>query len=261
MSMGDSSSMPLLEARGISKAFGHVQALRQVSFELRPGEVLALLGDNGAGKSTLIKIVSGLYAADDGELVLEGAPASFAGPKDAVKTGIATVYQDLALVDSRDVAQNIFLGSEFTRGPFVDKKRCRAEAELLLRRIAVELPSVRVPVSLLSGGQRQAVAVARALVHGAKLVIMDEPTAALGVAQTEQVMKLIDELRADGKAVIVISHNLRDVWDIADRFLVLHLGRVAGVRLRTETSLEEIVRLIVYGADEPTHPIPQPVIA
>jgi ABC-type sugar transport system ATPase subunit len=257
----DSSSTPLLEARGISKAFGHVQALRQVSLELREGEVLALLGDNGAGKSTLIKIISGLYAADDGELFLDGSPAAFDGPKDAVKAGIATVYQDLALVDSRDVAQNLFLGSEFTKGPFVDKKRCRAESEQLLRRIGVDLPSVRIPVSLLSGGQRQAVAVARALVHGAKLVIMDEPTAALGVAQTEQVMKLIDDLRNDGKSVIVISHNLRDVWDVADRFMVLYLGRLAGLRLRTETSLEEIVRLIVYGADEPAHPAPQPVVA
>jgi ABC-type sugar transport system ATPase subunit len=257
----DSNSTPLLEARGISKAFGHVQALRQVSLELRAGEVLALLGDNGAGKSTLIKIISGLYAADDGELFLDGSPAAFDGPKDAVKAGIATVYQDLALVDSRDVAQNLFLGSEFTKGPFVDKKRCRAESEQLLRRIGVDLPSVRIPVSLLSGGQRQAVAVARALVHGAKLVIMDEPTAALGVAQTEQVMKLIDDLRNDGKSVIVISHNLRDVWDVADRFMVLYLGRLAGLRLRTETSLEEIVRLIVYGADEPAHPAPQPVVA
>jgi ABC-type sugar transport system ATPase subunit len=257
----DHSSTPLLEARGISKAFGHVQALRQVSFELRAGEVLALLGDNGAGKSTLIKIISGLYASDEGELSFDGLPVEFAGPKDAVKAGIATVYQDLALVDSRDVAQNLFLGSEFTRGPFVDRKRCRVEAERLLRTIGVDLPSVRIPVSLLSGGQRQAVAVARALVHGAQLVILDEPTAALGVAQTEQVMKLIRDLRDDGKAVIVISHNLRDVWDVADRFIVLHLGRLAGSRTRTETTLEEIVRLIVYGADEPTHPAPQPVVA
>jgi ABC-type sugar transport system ATPase subunit len=254
-------SRPLLEARGISKAFGHVQALKDVDFELRAGEVLALLGDNGAGKSTLIKIISGLYAADEGELLLDGEPLSLAGPKDAVKAGIATVYQDLALVDSRDVAANLFLGSEFTRGPFVDRKRCRVEAEKLLKRIGVDLPSVRVPVSLLSGGQRQAVAVARALVHGAKLVIMDEPTAALGVAQTEQVMKLVRDLRADGKAVILISHNLRDVWDVTDRLMVLHLGRLAGTRLRNETSLEEIVRLIVYGADEPSAAVPQPVVA
>jgi len=258
---GNSNGTPLLEAREISKAFGHVQALREVSFRLEAGEVLALLGDNGAGKSTLIKIVSGLYSADGGELLLDGSPVEFAGPKDAVKAGVATVYQDLALVDSRDVAANLFLGSEFTRGPFVDRKRCRSEAEKLLRRIGIDLPSVRVPVSLLSGGQRQAVAVARALVHGAKLVILDEPTAALGVAQTEQVMKLIRDLRADGTSVIVISHNLRDVWDVADRLMVLHLGRLAGIRTRSETTLEEIVRLIVYGADMPTHPAPQPVVA
>jgi ABC-type sugar transport system ATPase subunit len=257
----DSNSAPLLEAREISKAFGHVQALRDVSFELRAGEVLALLGDNGAGKSTLIKIIAGLYSADEGGIFMDGEAVTFTGPKDAVAAGIATVYQDLALVDSRDVAANVFLGSEFTRGPFVDKKRCRTEAEKLLHQIGVDLPSVRVPVSLLSGGQRQAVAVARALVHGAKLVIMDEPTAALGVAQTEQVMKLIRDLRDDGKAVIVISHNLRDVWDIADRMIVLHLGRLAGARVRSETSLEEIVRLIVYGADELSRSAPQPVVA
>ena len=259
--MSSDTTTPLLEARGISKAFGHVQALREVSFRLEAGEVLALLGDNGAGKSTLIKIISGLYAADAGELFLDRSPVEFAAPKDAVNAGVATVYQDLALVDSRDVAANVFLGSEFTRGPFVDRKRCRVEAEKLLRRIGVDLPSVRVPVSLLSGGQRQAVAVARALVHGAKLVILDEPTAALGVAQTEQVMKLIRDLRADGTSVIVISHNLRDIWDVADRLMVLHLGRLAGVRHRSETTLEEIVRLIVYGADEPTHPAPQPIVA
>ena len=257
----DSNPVPLLEAREISKAFGHVQALRDVSFELRAGEVLALLGDNGAGKSTLIKIIAGLYSADEGGVVLDGEPVTFAGPKDAVDAGIATVYQDLALVDARDVAANVFLGSEFTRGLFVDKKRCRTEAEKLLHQIGVDLPSVRVPVSLLSGGQRQAVAVARALVHGAKLVIMDEPTAALGVAQTEQVMKLIRDLRADGKAVIVISHNLRDIWDVADRMMVLHLGRLAGTCVRSETSLEEIVRLIVYGADQLPSSAPQPVVA
>jgi ABC-type sugar transport system ATPase subunit len=259
--MSESGSRPLLEASRISKAFGHVQALKDVGFEIRAGEVLALLGDNGAGKSTLIKIISGLYAADEGELLLDGEPLSLAGPKDAVQAGIATVYQDLALVDSRDVAANVFLGSEFARGPFVDKKRCRVEAEQLLRRIGIDLPSVRVPVSLLSGGQRQAVAVARALVHGAKLVIMDEPTAALGVAQTEQVMKLVRDLRADGKAVILISHNLRDVWDVTDRLMVLHLGRLAGTRVRSETSLEEIVRLIVYGAEKPSTSAPQPVVA
>ena len=257
----EKGSKPLLQARGVSKAFGHVQALRDVSFEVRAGEVLALLGDNGAGKSTLIKIISGLYAADEGEVLLDGETLSLAGPKDAVKAGIATVYQDLALVDSRDVAANLFLGSEFTWGPFVDRKRCRVEAEKLLQRIGIDLPSVRIPVSLLSGGQRQAVAVARALVHGAKLVIMDEPTAALGVAQTEQVMKLVRDLRANGTAVILISHNLRDVWDVTDRLMVLHLGRLAGTRDRDATSLEEIVRLIVYGDAEPAASSRQPVVA
>jgi ABC-type sugar transport system ATPase subunit len=252
---------PLFQATGLSKAFGHVQALKDVDFELAPGEVLALLGDNGAGKSTLIKIVSGLYAPDEGEMFLDGESLEFGGPKDAFSAGIATVYQDLALVETRDVAQNIFLGCEFTRGPFVDRKRCRREAEAVLRRIGIQLPSVRVPISMLSGGQRQAVAVAKTLIHGARMVILDEPTAALGVAQTEQVMKLIRDLRADGKAVVVISHNLRDIWDVADRLMVLYLGRNAGVRARDETSLEEIVRLIVYGAGEVPASAPAPAIA
>ena len=256
----ENGTKPLLQARGISKAFGHVQALKDVDLEVRAGEVLALLGDNGAGKSTLIKIIAGLYAPDEGELVLDGEPLSLSGPKDAVKAGVATVYQDLALVDSRDVAANLFLGSEFTRGPFVDKKRCRAEAEKLLQRIGIDLPSVRVPVSLLSGGQRQAVAVARALVHGAKLVIMDEPTAALGVAQTEQVMKLVRDLRAtrDG----CDPHQPQPARRLGRHrpAAVLHLGRLAGTRVRSDTSLEEIVRLIVYGAD-PSAPARQPVVA
>jgi ABC-type sugar transport system ATPase subunit len=243
---------PFLVADRLSKAFGHVQALSDVSFEVEEGKVLALLGDNGAGKSTLIKILSGLYSPDDGSILIDGERVSFDQPKAASASGIATVYQDLVLVESRDVAANIFLGSEFTWGPFVLRKKGYAEAEKALKRVGANVPSVRVPVSMLSGGQRQAVAVARTLVHGARLLILDEPTAALGVTQTETVMQLVRDLRERGHAVLIISHNLREVWNVADRFMVLHLGHLAGLRERAETSVEELVKLIVYGADELT---------
>jgi ABC-type sugar transport system ATPase subunit len=252
---------PLLRTSGISKAFGHVQALDNVSFELAAGEVLALLGDNGAGKSTLIKVISGLYSPDDGEVWLDGERLEFGGPKDALEAGIATVYQDLALVETRDVAQNVFLGSEFTRGPFVDRKRCRREAAAVLRRIGIELPSVRVPVFLLSGGQRQAVAVAKTLVHGARIVILDEPTAALGVVQTKHILELIQRLRDRGLGVIVISHNLADVFEVADRVTVLRLGRIAGDFKIGDSSQEEIVAAITGaefggGPERPTEEAP-----
>lgn len=240
----------VLQAQSISKSFGHVQALQSVSFDVNPGEILALLGDNGAGKSTLVKVLSGLYAPDTGTLSFRGESVRLSSPRDAAARGIATVYQDLALVDTRDVASNLFLGTEFRWGPFINRRRARKEARVLLDHLGVKIPSVKVPVSMLSGGQRQGVAVARALVQGADIVILDEPTAALGVTQTEQVMQLIRDLKAQGKAVIVISHNLRDIWDVADRFMVLHLGRLAGIRARTESSLDEIVKLIVYGAEE-----------
>ena len=192
-------------------------------------------------------------------MLIEGKPIKPRSPKDAASAGIATVYQDLALVETRDVAANVFLGHELTRGPFVDKKRCREESKAALARIGANLPSVRIPVALLSGGQRQAVAIARTLVHGAQMVMLDEPTAALGVAQTQQVIDLVRELRAAGKAIIVISHNLRDVWEVADRLMVLRLGQLAGIRSREETTLDEIVRLIVYGADEVPTPGADPV--
>lgn len=245
------STTPLLEARQLSKSFGHVHALRELSFDIRPGEILALLGDNGAGKSTLVKILSGLYAPDRGTLLFGGDPVRLTGPRDAADRGIATVYQDLALVDTRDVAANLFLGSEFHWGPFVNRRKARQEAQTLLDRLGVKIPSVKVPVSMLSGGQRQGVAVARALVHGAEIVILDEPTAALGVTQTAQVLQLIRDLKAQGKSVILVSHNLRDIWDVADRFMVLHLGALAGVRERDKTTLDDIVKLIVYGAAAP----------
>ncbi|HLV99676.1 MAG TPA: ATP-binding cassette domain-containing protein [Ktedonobacterales bacterium] len=238
-----------LQAQGLKKAFGHVQALQEVTFDVRAGEILVILGDNGAGKSTLIKTLSGLYKPDAGTITVDNKPQHFTTPGDAMRAGIATVYQDLALVETRDVAANLYLGREFMRGPFVDRQRGRREAEQIMQQLGVKLPSVRVPVSLLSGGQRQAVAVARTLVQGANLIIMDEPTAALGVTESQQVLRLITDLRAVGKAVIVISHNLQQVWDIADRFLVMRLGRVAGVREKNGTTVDELVKLIVYGGE------------
>lgn len=245
--MTQTSTAPLLSADGVGKLFGHVRALQQVSFDLHPGEVLAVLGDNGAGKSTLIKILSGVYDLTEGELRVRGDQVSFGKPADAAAAGIATVYQDLALVDTQDVAANLFLGREFRRGPFVDRRRIYREAERILSGLTIQLPSVRVPIYLLSGGQRQAVAIARVLIGGADIMIMDEPTAALGVQESERVLRLVRDLRDAGKAVILISHNLQQVWQTADRIMVMHLGRVAGIRRRADSTVDEIVKLIVYG--------------
>jgi ABC-type sugar transport system ATPase subunit len=241
----------LLEARGIGKLFGHVRALMDVSFDIRAGEVLAILGDNGAGKSTLIKILAGAYAPTEGTILVRGVERVFSGPREASEAGIATVYQDLALVETRDVAANLFLGREYRKGLFVDRKRIYREAQEILSGLTMRLPSVRVPIYLLSGGQRQAVAIGRVLVGGADVIIMDEPTAALGVQESERVLQLVRDLRDSGKAVILISHNLQQVWQTADRIMVMHLGKVAGMRVRAESSVDEIVKLIVYGSDDP----------
>lgn len=238
-----------LTVRNVSRSFGHVDALIDVSFDLHGGEILAVLGDNGAGKSTLVKILSGLYNADRGEIQIAGEPRKFGKPADAVAAGISTVYQDLALVDTRDVAANLFLGREFRRGPFVDRRKGRREARRVVDELGIKLPSVRVPVGMLSGGQRQAVAVARTTVHGANIVIMDEPTAALGVTESARVIQLARELRDRGTAVMIVSHNLEQIWQIADRLLVMRLGRLAGIRERSATTVEEIVQLIVYGSE------------
>lgn len=248
--MTSKSDPPVLSAKGLGKVFGHVCALSDVSFELYAGEVLAVLGDNGAGKSTLIKVLSGAYDPSEGQIFVRGEPANFTKPADAAAAGISTVYQDLALVDTRDVAANLFLGREFHRGPFVDRRRIYREAEALLSTLTIKLPSVRVPVYLLSGGQRQAVAIGRVLVGGADVVIMDEPTAALGVQESERVLTLVRDLRDAGKAVILISHNLQQVWQTADRIMVLHLGRVAGIRQRDSSTVDDIVKLIVHGGEE-----------
>jgi ABC-type sugar transport system ATPase subunit len=241
---------PLVELRGISKTFGHVQALQGADFSLYPAEVVGLVGDNGAGKSTLIKIIAGVYQPDAGTIRVNGSPVTLHNPRDAMDFGIATVYQNLALVDQRDVAANIFLGRELVRGLVLDRSRMLDESAQVLQDLRIDIPSPQTPVGLLSGGQRQAVAIARA-VHqgrGTRLVIMDEPVAALGIEESRKVLRLITRLKDQGRAVIVISHNLEHVFSVADRIVVLRRGRLVGVRRKAETSADEIVRLIV-GAE------------
>jgi simple sugar transport system ATP-binding protein len=252
--MADSPPL-LLEARGIQKHFGRVVALRGGNFGLRPNEVHAIVGDNGAGKSTLIKIISGVYSADGGELLLDGAPVTIGNPREARTLGIETVYQDLALADDLDAAANLFLGREELRpGPlawfgFLDKKAMRLRAEEEMRRLKIDIPSVERPVLSLSGGQRQAVAVARAVAWGRRIVIMDEPTAALGVRESGQVLELIKQVRAEGLAVIMISHNLPEVFMVADRITVLRLGRTITTLETAKTSLDSVVGMMT-GAVE-----------
>lgn len=240
-------SVPLLEAQGIRKAYGHVQALDRVDFHVQPGEIVALVGDNGAGKSTLLKILVGALPPDAGKIFINGAEVAFSNPRDAADLGIAVVYQDLALVDERDIATNVFLGREPGR-IFVDRRRMRRDAERVLVDLKLALPPVRTLVGQLSGGQRQTVAIARAVHKGGRLVAMDEPTAALGVEGQRKVLRLIEDLRLHGSSVIVVSHNLQHVFSVAERIVVLRGGRVAGSRLKARTTPEEIVRLIV-GAD------------
>jgi D-xylose transport system ATP-binding protein len=240
---------PLLELKGISKSFGSVQALTDVDLVVHRGEVVALVGDNGAGKSTLIKTIAGIHGADSGEIIFEGEPVHISGPKDAAHLGIEVVYQDLALCDNLDVVQNMFLGREardvFQRlkEPVMEQKT----AETLKTLRVTTIRSVRQAVATLSGGQRQSVAVARAVMWNSKLVILDEPTAALGVAQTEQVLELVGRLAQQGLAVILISHNLHDVFEVGDRIFVLRLGRNAGVFDRKTTTQEAVVHAITAG--------------
>jgi D-xylose transport system ATP-binding protein len=243
------SESPLLELRGISKSFGSVQALTEVDFEVYPGEVMALVGDNGAGKSTLIKCVAGIHPMDEGQIFFDGEPVSIHGPKDAGKLGIEVVYQDLALCDNLDVVQNMYLGRE-ERDWFQRLKEPPMEAHTAetLKSLAVtSIRSIRQPVATLSGGQRQSVAVARAVMWNSRLVILDEPTAALGVSQTEQVLALVNRLAEQGLAVILISHNLHDIFETATRITVLRLGRDVGIFERATTTQEEVVHAITAG--------------
>ncbi|NOX31700.1 MAG: sugar ABC transporter ATP-binding protein [Actinobacteria bacterium] len=241
----DIAAVPLLAANGVSKSFGHVQALDSVNIAVHAGEIVALLGENGAGKSTFIKILAGVYAPDAGELLVDGRPVRFGSPAEALNAGVATVYQDLALVEQRDVASNLFLGREFTKGIFVDRRRMYKEAEIAVESLDFHIPSVRTTVDLLSGGQRQAVAISRAVAMGGRIVILDEPTAALGVRESAAVLEMINNLREQGRGVILISHNLQHVLPLADRIFVLHRGRPAGVVTSEEATAEIVVRLIM----------------
>ena len=246
---------PLLELKGVSKSFGAVRALTDVDFEVGAGEVVALVGDNGAGKSTLVKVISGIYSPDEAAIWFDGQPVSIHGPGGAARLGIATVYQDLALCDNLDIVENMFLGHE-RRTPVgvvtrsLDETSMERRSNELLETLAVTIPDLRSEVGTLSGGQRQQVAVARSLLVEPKVVLLDEPTAALGVAQTAQVLALIKRLRENGLGVMVISHNLADVFEVADRIVVLRLGRVAGVYDAAKTNQNEIVAAITGARTE-----------
>ncbi len=236
---------PILETKGICKAFGHVQALDRVDMQFFPGEVLALVGDNGAGKSTLVKILSGVYEADAGEVYIDGERVDIRDPLDAQRYGIATVYQDLALVETRDVATNVYLGQEPKwMGFFVNYGKMQADAIAVLSALNIDIPSVKVYARDLSGGQRQAVAVARALARGKSIFLLDEPTAALGIEQSATLNDLIMDLKAQRKTILVITHNLEHVFQIADRLVVLRRGKRVGGRKKEDTSREEIIGLI-----------------
>ena len=243
---------PVLSVMGISKRFGGVHALEDVSFDLYPGEVLALAGDNGAGKSTLIKAISGVHRPDDGQVLYKGKPVAFENPREARDLGIETIYQDLALADNLDVGANVFLGREPMRKafgvlPVLDRRLMRQQAREAIETLDIEIKKLDVPVRTLSGGQRQAVAIGRAIFWKAEILIMDEPTAALGVPEQRKVRALVESLKTSNVAVIFISHNLGDIFAVSDRILVLRRGILAGERRTSQTDGDEIVKLMVGG--------------
>lgn len=240
---------PLLSCRAISKSFGAVQALYKVDFDVKAGEAMALVGDNGAGKSTLIKGIAGIYPFDEGEVFFEGKKVDIHSPRDAARLGIEVVYQDLALADNLDVVANMFLGRErIHNGLLLDEPAMERDASETLSSLSVTtLTSVRQTVAGLSGGQRQAVAVAKAVMWNSKFVILDEPTAALGVAQTRQVLDLVRRLADRGLGVVIISHNLHDVFEVADRITVLRLGQRVADYVAAETTQQEVVHSITAG--------------
>jgi D-xylose transport system ATP-binding protein len=234
--------------RGINKSFGSVHVLHDVDFSVQPGEVTAMVGDNGAGKSTLIKCITGIYPFETGQMFFEGQPVTIHGPRDAADLGIEVVYQDLALCDNLDIVQNLFLGRERRRYGMLDEPTMEAMARDTLASLSVRtVKSVRQLVSSLSGGQRQTVAIAKAVLWNSKVVLLDEPTAALGVAQTRQVLDLVRRLADQGLGVVVISHNMQDVFEVADNICALYLGRVAAEVKRSETNRTQVVELITSG--------------
>jgi D-xylose transport system ATP-binding protein len=238
----------VLSLRGVSKNFGAVAALTDIELDVAPGEVVALVGDNGAGKSTLVKILSGVYQPDEGTITFDGRSVQISSPSDAHALGIATVYQDLALCENLSVVENLFLGQE-VGSLRLDEVVMETRSWELLRQLSAKIPSVQVPVAALSGGQRQTVAIARSLLGDPKIILLDEPTAALGVAQTAEVLNLVERLRERGHGVIMVSHNMADVQAVADRIVVLRLGRNNGVFRVGEVSSEEIVTAITGASD------------
>ncbi len=250
---------PLLRLRGVSKNFGPVQALTGVDLDLRAGEVTALVGDNGAGKSVLIKCIAGIHSPDQGEIFWEGEAVRLRTPREASALGIETVYQDLALCNNLDIVQNMFLGRERVNGIVLDEEQMEAAAQETLSNLAVTtVRSIRQPVASLSGGQRQSVAIAKAVLGHTKLVIMDEPTAALGVAQTAMVLELARRLAEQGHAALIVSHNMNDVFQVADRIAVLYLGRMVAIRPAAELDRQIAVDLMTTGASTRMPPESKP---
>ncbi len=239
---------PILELRGVNKSFGPVHVLHDVDFKVYPGQVTALVGDNGAGKSTLVKSLVGVYAMDSGEILFEGQPVTINTPKDAAALGIEVVYQDLALCDNLDIVQNMFLGREIIHSGLLDEPAMETSARRTLNSLSVRtVTSARQSVSSLSGGQRQTVAIAKAVLWNSKVVLLDEPTAALGVAQTRQVLDLVRRLADQGLGVVIITHNMVDVFEVADRIVPLFLGRVTADLAKSETTHSQVVELITAG--------------
>ena len=247
--MTATATEPVLSLTGIGKRFGAVQALQDVAIDVHPGEVVALVGDNGAGKSTLVKIMAGVYSADEGEMVFDGQRVTINGPKQAQELGIATVFQDLALCDNLDVVANLYLGQEHTASGTLDEVEMEKRSWELLRQLSAKIPSVRIAIASLSGGQRQTVAIARSLVGDPKVVMLDEPTAALGVAQTAEVLNLVERLRGRGLGVVLISHNMADVQAVADRIYVLRLGRNGAEFAIADVTTEQLVAAITGASD------------
>ncbi len=240
---------PLVEMRAISKAFGAIQALKDVDLRLLPGEILGLVGDNSAGKSTLMKILSGAYQRDSGEVQIEGQPTHFRTPQDSRGRGIEMIYQDFALCGNMDIASNMFLGRWPKRGLFVDRRRMEEEASVVLKKLKVDVASVRLKVETLSGGRQQSVAIARAIVSNPKVVILDEPTANLSVTATAQLLDTMLELKSHGVAQIIISHRLNDIFAVGDRVMVLKRGRLVGDRVIKQTTEDEVLGMIVQGGE------------
>jgi D-xylose transport system ATP-binding protein len=244
-------STPLLSLRGINKSFGPVHVLKDVDFDVYPGQVTALVGDNGAGKSTLIKCIAGIYTPESGDVLFEGAKVEIDGPRTATALGIEIVYQDLALCDNLDIVHNMFLGREEKKGITLNETSMESLARKTLDGLNVRtVKSIRQTVSSLSGGQRQTVAIARAVLWNSKVVVLDEPTAALGVAQTEQVLNLVRRLADKGLAVVLISHNLNDIFEVADNIAALYLGKMAAQVKKNDVNKNEVIELITTGKSE-----------